>query len=822
MALDKRKTIKTGPNFLIRSLGLLGLLVFAIGLVVLSAQPVDSEDMTARMLSIGGMIVGGGLVILALYSEYRYLLAVGGASRGAFASNVFLQVLLALVLLIGINIFSFLHYERIDWTRNQLFTIAPEIVEDLQRLRGETTIVVLQRHTSFGRSENTDHYDSAAERKIVDKVKDLVDQFQEFSPAGGPRFRVLHLDIQEEKFQEKLKMVKQDKPKLAKAIENTQESSIFFYAKGEEGDPHIQRLAFHDIYQLDRKASLERGNLVLNYQGEGPFARKILNIQEPRPKVAIAVVHELLGAKGSEFHGLPGLEKAFKEHNFEFLDIILKDWEKIPPEPSVRTHSENDYAFYEKQVAILKDKIENKEELVEDLRQKKELFGKDLDQLNKEAVLVKEGGVMFPVLKSELEKEEKKPNTVPFTRDAQEFFLDRIAAVLNQNEYQLKENRLRYNEAKEKLDELEIEDVEELSRITDVKAKFKRLLNEVDLLVIPRFTLRNLSEDEVLPNFVHYLGGEQVEAIKEFMKAGKPVLFCLGPSNIPNQMMAQSSRYGSNKLESMLEKLGIPLPNQTVMFEVETESFARLEPGVLIAPKDVKIPGVKFDWKPGATLPGIGFLQDKKSGTREAHPIRKSLLVASRAFGKDQPPLSLRHPRPVYYQPSKTEPPREDAVLMVSDPATWNESDPFPTLESVPQFDPPKVGDPNKGTLEEERQGPFPIAVAAEVDLPFTWFLGKEGNETGKKSVRLVVIGHGTAFQGETLNPMQEKLFFDSCNWLLGREDLLATPSENPQEYARVELSEPQFVLWRWGTLLGLPGLALILGILVLMYRGIW
>ena len=74
---------------------------------------------------------------------------------------------------------------------------------------------------------------------------------------------------------------------LADAIEKAPENSIFFLSQG-----RVQRLGFNDIYQLDSEASLTanhgKGNLVLNYQGMGPFARKILNIEEKRPRLAVA------------------------------------------------------------------------------------------------------------------------------------------------------------------------------------------------------------------------------------------------------------------------------------------------------------------------------------------------------------------------------------------------------------------------------------------------------------------------------------------------------------------------------------------------------
>ena len=63
-----------------------------------------------------------------------------------------------------------------------------------------------------------------------------------------------------------------------------------------------------------------------------------------------------------------------------------------------------------------------------------------------------------------------------------------------------------------------------------------------------------------------------------------------------------------------------------------------------------------------------------------------------------------------------------------------------------------------------------------------------------------------------------EKLFLDVCNWLLGRDDLLARESVRWQ-YPRVALPASENALWQWGTRLGMPVLFVYLGLVVLMVR---
>ena len=145
---------------------------------------------------------------------------------------------------------------------------------------------------------------------------------------------------------------------------------------------------------------------------------------------------------------------------------------------------------------------------------------------------------------------------------------------------------------------------------------------------------------------------------------------------------------------------------------------------------------------------------------------------------------------------------------------SWNEDNPFPSRERTPRFELPKT-DPNKGNVEEKRRGPFPVAAAAETELPASWF---DKNGQGPHKDRVAVIGHGGVFIGPTLTPVREKLLLDTCNWLLGRDDLLAKDNE-VWEYPRVQLSETQKNLWHWATFLGMPLLFVYLGLLVFMVR---
>jgi hypothetical protein len=790
-------------HFLIRVAGLTGLFAAAVGLVLAGPEAVSGwvERLAAGDRSLPGpevlaVAVGVALAALFLVVEIATVLRTLAGRRGAFGSNVAVQVLLAAALLAAVNGFSFGHYRRFDWTNDARFTLPADVRRQMTRLRGDTTIVVYQRHKLFGQlSDKPDVYDFAAERKVVEKVRDLVDQFREL----GPQFHVEVLDVEEEGFGDKLDRIDREAPALREAIDQAAENSLLFFADG-----RVQRLGFHDVYELDKKASQEadggRGNLVLLDQGVKPFADKILNVDEKRPRVAVAVIHELLSMEGSNEVGMDlgmrGVKKALASRGIDARDVILKKWNEFTgPEPAVLTYGENKYERLEEQIAELDAAVQTMEGEQKRLREVLEIFQKDsLEDLTKRFSDQLRGR--------------------PFTEE-----LRRQQIAVRQPQAVILE--LELNSAREERSALatekaglSVESLAEQRRITDLKAKTERMLAECDLLVIPRLTLLNVARGDLIPNRVYRLDDAQVAAIKDFLKAGKPVLAMLGPPNEPRERaMMDPQAGGPDKLEDLFGELGFSLPKQAVLFNVESKSFAERRGGLLIMGASVEVPPVRFDWPPGAGRPSARELTAAEN--LPPNPIRESMRLTTQGAGRDGgSDLRLRHPRPVYYEPKEKHEPF-DPVFLMTDPASWNEDQPFPTRERTPRFEPPKDSDPAKATVEEKRRGPFPIGVAAEVAVPAAW---SAGSTSQPGTARVAVIGHGGIFVGSSLSPVKEKLLLDTCNWLLGRDELL-TKDEARWQYPRTALTEKQQKLWQWGGRLGLPLAFAYLGLVVLLVR---
>jgi hypothetical protein len=904
-------------HFLVRFVGLTGLLVAGVGFLLASPHinwsAIDLSSWSARIAAaddLGNYVLGtagsaelqlavrlvlGGVVaaLLALLFEAVAILRQTAGRRNAMGLNAALQVALALALLIGVNAYSFRHYLRFDWTRDKQFTLPADVRTRLGQLEGTTTIVLLQRHVGLGQlGEKADNYDSAAERQVVEKVKDLVDQFRE----EGARFDVKVLDVQDQDYPTALAQLKDESPLLGAAIEKAPESTIFVAARG-----NVQQLAFRDVYQLEKKASEEanggRGNLVLRYQGVEPLAHKVLNVDEKRPRIAVGVVHEVLGLEGSEQWGMTAVKKVLAARGFDTRDVILKKWgEPMGPEPAVLTYDESKHERLEAELDELDKTIEAGQKELDRRKETLQFWQSDLDEVNKKYARVVTPQAALLIDRKALAD---LPPDIPVEKiteeDRTDFVKERLEPAVKEQQGRLDQERADRRVLVRDKNALNVENLTEQRRIADLKAKLNRMLADCDLLILPRMTLFNASRQDLISPRAYSLDEAQLHAVREFLKAGKPVLFCLGPTNEPLEPLTNAlQRLGvksermesvleelrakpeelegtlarelrmppgqlgfvlqqsgaslpqlkemvkvllaqSDSLETLLGEMGIKLARQTVLFNAESKAYAARRPGAVMLDTPVEVPSVVFDWPRGAGRPLTRAIVSE----RKAHPLRESLRLTAGSLGKDQSlDLRLRNPRPVYFEPGKGggKTAVDDDFIMTS-AASWNESRPYQTRQYTPRYEPPKPSDPANGTLDEKRTGPFPIGVAVEVkpwasndEYVLTGALvGWPGSGPGTSlpwvaatakptSVRMVVIGHGGVFMGPTLTPIQEKLLLDSCNWLLGRDDLLTKPGQI-QEYPRVALSDADKSLWAWSTRLGMPCLFIYLGLVVLMVR---
>lgn len=906
----QRTTFGNRFRFLVRFLGLTGLLAVPAGwLLAAGALPTIPDwdaaslrsafDATiplaegARGLAVQvgtiALLAGVAAILLWLVVELLGGLFLVAGRKTAVGTNAALQIALAAVLLVIVNAVSLSQYVRFDLTRAKEFTLAPELVKDLRTLRPDspTTVVVLLQHKTGVLSNRSDPEERAAERKVVEKVEDVVAQLREL----GPRFNVVVLDVDAKGYRRLFREVTLHRPGLAEAIAAAPDNSIFFYADGKvrrvaraeaertvsgtgprpavAPDPDdstqalvypgaVTRLSFTEFYQLDKTASVEatsaereglavvggspafapgvpgKGNLVLIPRGKETFVRKVLALEERRPKVGLAVIHPLLTSRENyDEYTAAGLRRSLEDHGFEVVDVILKKWSRSgPPSPAAYTYEESELDRAESRYNLFNLLATDRGLAVKLLTEARTAAEKALaahDAAKTEAeraqhVAAAAKGLQRFVRGGRIQTAEQVRSIVAQLDQAAAAF----GAELTEINAQLAEAGTTYR------DLLRNERAAENRRVTDLKAKLTQYVDDCDVLIVPRLTVVDISRGDIIPPSLFNLAKEQAEVVKEFLKAGKPVLFAVGPTNVDRR--GPGGEAGGDDVERMLAQLGVELGRQTILTDAE---------GTAIAERQNEALGVSVD------LPPLLFDMPPRPG-KDPNPIASAVTVTGRAVDGR---LDVRKSgyRPVYVRPALAARLPFAAEIAYTVRESWNEANPVADDDAVPKFEPAQPDDPKRGTRDEERRGPFPVGVAVETKVPADWFdpatedpakdlaanygpaalslpfggglyaagLALAAERVKRPTVRVVVLGHGGLFTGKELPPAQETLLLHSLNWQLQRDERLPAdvPDEAKWRYPRVELSAAAQRAWRWGTSLGLPLLVAYVGILALMAR---
>lgn len=800
-------------HFFVRLVGLLGVQAALAGAVILQPTSHDAvrEAVHASDPAALTLVGGAAAALFAMLVEVLVMLRVVAGRRSVLGVNTVVQITLAAALLVGVNLWSFRHHARFDWTRDRLFTLPDSVRTDLAKLdpKSETTIVLYQRHRAGTlANEKPDPFDLEAERKVVEKVKDLVELFREV----GPQFRVEVLDVADRGFNDKL-MAKS--PELKKAVEEAAENSIFV-----QSGKSVQRLSFNEFYRLDRTESENRDNLVLRAVGPGPITRRVVNVEERRPRVGILVAHEALSSEGPvDLFTLSGAGKALKDAGFEVRDVVLRNLNGDPAADVLEV-----------------SKLERMQDELDDLETETRSLEREIKLLER---LVREApkGKLADVNRLIVEYAEQFNPRFALAR-ASESIRDQVERVFNNQLVAAREGLELAREAKatvaKDLGLLATDKVSEQRRLKDLQVRLARNVADVDLLLVPRLTFSQDGVPRVSPGF-HDLDARQAKAVREFLRAGKPVLACVGSSNFPNQPGRPPTATQPDELEKMLGELGILFGKRTVLFNVEKRAFAGRDDNPFRVTKPLVVPELRAEpaartfqeemqrtayarlREPAAALGGgaanvlfaLPFLRLADAPLRP-NPVRESLRLADRESGKKLN-LRVRFARPVFLDPLKSRRLTVDPEMLSTDAASWHDEQPFATAaRPVPRYEPPALDDPDNGTLEARRRGPFSVGVAVETRLPPGW--------DSDKKVRVAAIGQPALFTGTELSPGQERLLIDTSNWLLGRDEQLAKPAPE-WSYPRVAVSEEERRLWLLGARWGLPEMFAFLGLAMLLAR---
>jgi hypothetical protein len=807
---DIRQTTTAGTRMrmLLRFLGMTGVLavVAAGGYLAVSPEGMPKTfdgfmgTIEGKVFLISAAVVAAWLVIELFSSLFS-----SSGNRTATSTVSMIQVLAATVALVGFNVFSFSHWRKFDLTRDARFTLPPAVVDELKKLDSQspTTVVLLQLHKTAGSlSDKPDSLDFAAERKVVEKVQDLIDQFREF----GPRFTIVALDTEDEKYTQKVDALTKNKPELRAAIESAPENSILFA----DDNKKVRRLGFNEFYRVDKTASkssdviqsfddktgfiIKRGeikNLVLLPQGREAFARRA-GQDDKKPKIALATIHPELSTRESrdEYSG-QGLRKTLEAHGFEVVDVLMKKWGgRGGPTPAAETYEEYELGRTENRYNMMSFLAQDRESALKqltDLRSKAEKAS--IADLNK--MFRFDGARKVQTEADKAKVVEALANTIDVLKEELVEFNKELAELGPKYKALTKDER-----------------AVESRRVTDLKAKFGAAVADCDLLIVPRYTVMDISKGEVIRPSLYSLSKEQAEVVKDFMKAGKPVLALFGPTNTsdggPTDPMG-----GADDVEKLFTQLGVEFGGQTIVYDREAQAAAERQGDALGS--GVQLPPLSF----GNTL----------SGEKKLNPVGQAFLVASRGAGTKFE-LNRSGFRPIYTTPALAASLAYAPEIAFTPKEAWNEVKPMPEEDYFPKFEPAKPDDPKKGTRDEERRGPFPIGVAFETKIPAEWTTTNgeaKSPSTNDATIRVAALGHGGLFVGRKLDPAAETLLLTTLNWQLKQDDRLAkdVPTEERWQYPRADLSETSARLWRFGGWLGIPALCAYFGVIVWMFRRI-
>jgi hypothetical protein len=288
--------------------------------------------------------------------------------------------------------------------------------------------------------------------------------------------------------------------------------------------------------------------------------------------------------------------------------------------------------------------------------------------------------------------------------------------------------------------------------------------------------------------------------------------------------------------ERLIAERGIELGRDTVLFDSEQRALTDQLVGGLINAGAAEVPAVAVVEKP------------ENTGNLEANPVAAAVRLTARSV--DQPlDLRLRALRPVYLREGIQQNLPYASEFVFSSPDSWNEEKPFPDrgagnrVVSIPRYEPTLATDRKWSTRHAERRGPFPVGVAIHSKIPAAWVneryeqgqvaagvlmrldgvlaagLTVAAQELNRPTERLIVFGSGHLFSGTSLDPAREKLLLHSVNWLTGRDDRLPSAEFPAWSFPRVEMSRREISLWQYGTALGLPLVAVFVGVMVMMVR---
>ena len=225
------------------------------------------------------------------------------SNRYVWAVNLFLQALLILVLVVGINYLGMKYFERIDLTRNRVYSLSAESLSYLKQLQEPVHVIVTIT-------------EEEGDPDLVRAYKDVRTVLREFKYAtrSNPDGRI---DV------EFLNVYRQRRRAELLGVE---EPNIVLFLAGEK-----RKAVFaNDLYKTQNR---QMGQ----FQGEKAFMAAILDVSSnQRPVLYFLTGHgEMRLTDVSPLRGLSQVEAALRMRNYEMREFELTTSRRVPEDAAM-------------------------------------------------------------------------------------------------------------------------------------------------------------------------------------------------------------------------------------------------------------------------------------------------------------------------------------------------------------------------------------------------------------------------------------------------------------------------------------------------------
>ncbi|RKX33516.1 MAG: ABC transporter [Verrucomicrobia bacterium] len=225
------------------------------------------------------------------------------ANRYVRAINLFLQALLIITLFAGINYLGMKYFERIDMTRNRVYSLSAESLSYLKQLQEPVRAIVTI-------TEEEGDPDLA---RIYKDVRSVLREFA-YATRGNPngRIEVEFLNVYRQRRRAELLGV--EEPNMVLFLAGEKRKAVFA----------------NDLYKTrDRRPS--------QFQGEKAFMAAILDVSSnQRPVLYFLTGHgEMRLADVSPLRGLSQIEAALRVRNYEMREFELITSRRVPEDAAM-------------------------------------------------------------------------------------------------------------------------------------------------------------------------------------------------------------------------------------------------------------------------------------------------------------------------------------------------------------------------------------------------------------------------------------------------------------------------------------------------------